>query len=169
VVDEDTVPEPDGFRGEILLEAEQAARDWDGPVSVLRASGIYGPGRDRLIRLAAEGAPLAPGDRWTNRIHRDDLAAAIRHGLLHPSPSPLYLASDLEPALLSDVLAWISTGLGRDAPARPGSGTGSAERSSAAVGGRRCIGRRLTEEGFSFRYPSWREGYLQLMRSAAHP
>lgn len=163
LVDEDTEPEPDGFRGDILLEAEEAARDWDGPVSVVRASGIYGPGRDRLVRLAKAGESIA-GDRWTNRIHRDDLVAAIRHALTEPSPSALYLASDREPALLGEVLAWLAVELGGEPPARRTPAGRGAGDGNPPLPGRRCVGRRLPEEGFLFGYPSWREGYRSLIR-----
>ena len=100
-VDGDTEPTPASFRGEILLEAEEQLRALSEETVVVRASGIYGPGRTRLVRMAAEGRQV--DDRWTNRIHRDDLAAVLLQVLDRPAPAATYLASDRRPARLHQV------------------------------------------------------------------
>lgn len=163
-VDEATPPDPTNFRGEILLEAERVARERDGETVIVRASGIYGPGRDRLLRLAAQGG-LEGGDRWTNRIHRDDLAEAIRHVLTRATPSPLYLASDREPARLRDVLKGLAAVIDvpwEGAEARPNGAPAGAE-----IPGKRCVPRRLLDEGFAFEFPTWREGYRSVVGSTS--
>jgi len=52
IVDEETRPDPTGFNGKVLLEMEQLAGRCTENIVVVRISGIYGPGRERLIRLA---------------------------------------------------------------------------------------------------------------------
>lgn len=156
-VDESTTPDPANFRGEILLEAERVARERDGETVIVRSSGIYGPGRDRLLRLAAQGR-LEGADRWTNRIHRDDLAEAIRRALGRKRPSGLYLASDREPARLREVLEWLAAASGvawEDAA------------SDLEISGKRCVPRRLLAEGFAFEFPTWREGYRSVAGSSS--
>ena len=156
-VDEDTEPSPGGFRGEILLEAEEQVRETFEGAVVVRASGIYGPDRTRLVRMAESGRQV--DDRWTNRIHRDDLAAIIRHVIGRPSPASTYLASDRRPARLREVLAWIAARLEEsDAPDEPES-----QPSDARLPGKRCIPRRLLDEGFRFAFPTWREGYAAML------
>ena len=92
-VDEDTPPDPPGFNGAVLLDAEHwlAAQ----PVSsvVLRLAGLYGPGRLQLIERLRKGDARVPRGtpHWANRIHVDDAAAAIVHLLSLPDPAPLYL------------------------------------------------------------------------------
>ena len=54
-VDETSPTEPNGFSGTLMREAEQALLDHTLPGTVVRLSGIYGPGRDRLIRQVKEG------------------------------------------------------------------------------------------------------------------
>lgn len=166
MVDESTMPDPEGFRGEILLEAERVARQWVGETVVVRASGIYGPGRDRMIGKAA-GGRLEGEDRWTNRIHRDDLAEAVRHVLDQASPSALYLASDQEPARLSEVLKWLAAEIGvpwSNSATEDTSGDVSSDMAEVPdLPGKRCVPGRLLDDGFSFHFPTWREGYRSLI------
>lgn len=167
VVDEGTRPDPDGFRGEILLEAESVARRWGDDAVVVRASGIYGPGRDRLLRRAEDTRGRLDGpDRWTNRIHRDDLAAALRHALERETPSPVYLASDREPVRLSVLLRGLAAGpSGMDRS--EGVERAAGESADGPAAGKRCVPGRLPAEGFTFRFPTWREGYRSMLAGAA--
>lgn len=161
-VDEETPAESAGFAGALMREAEQALQQSSLPGTVVRFSGIYGPGRDRLIRQVLEGriAPKTP-PMYSNRIHRDDCAGVLAHliGLAAAGQSldTLYLASDSAPAPLHEVMAWLATQLKVEsteviqAPLR--------KRSS-----KRCDNARLRATGYAFRYPSYREGYAQVMQ-----
>ncbi len=58
-VDEDSPTEPRGFSGRILLEAEALLRERAAQrATVIRFGGIYGPGRERLLREVADGHRL---------------------------------------------------------------------------------------------------------------
>jgi nucleoside-diphosphate-sugar epimerase len=130
------------------------------PAVVLRLGGIYGPGRDRLIREVAEGRALRPAEPlFTHRIHRDDAAGAIAHLLALERPEPVYLGVDSEPADLGAVYAWISARLGLPEPAiAPIPGEGRLAR-----GSKRCSNARLVASGYRFAYPTFREGYGELI------
>jgi len=78
VVDESTpIDAAASHRVRTLWEAEQALMSHDDAalaVTILRASGLYGPGRDPARRYT----PALPDpDRWTNFAWRDDVIAAI--------------------------------------------------------------------------------------------
>ena len=77
-VDEDTPPDPRGFNGAVLWEAERwlAAQPFTG--IALRLAGLYGPGRLQLIERLRAGAASVPRAQthWSNRIHVEDAAAA---------------------------------------------------------------------------------------------
>lgn len=162
-VDEDSPTTPAGFRGRVLLEGERRSLAAPFPGTVVRFGGIYGPGRASLVeRVRAGRARFRPG-HYTNRIHRDDCAGVLRHVALLEAPAPLYLGVDDEPALERDVLVWLAERLGAPMPT-------ASEAGSAETGSKRCSNRRLRGEGYRLRYPSFREGYAQLLaRDAAGP
>ena len=169
-VNENTTPEPGGFSGRIMREAEEhLLKRLHGtgttPV-VLRLGGIYGPGRTRLIDQVRTGAAVIPDQpRYTNRIHRDDAAGAIVHlCTMNAVPSPAYLGVDNDPAELGDVLRFLAAELGLDVPPTDSLGSGRG-------GNKRCSNALLRDTGFSFKYPSFREGYRDILAGVGvrHP
>jgi nucleoside-diphosphate-sugar epimerase len=169
-IDENTTPEPGGFSGRIMREAEELLlKRLDGTGTsavVLRLGGIYGPGRTRLIDQVRTGSAIIPDQpRFTNRIHRDDAAGAIMQlCTMSAVPSPVYLGVDNDPAELGDVLRFLAAELGLDVPP-----TGDA--GDARGGNKRCSNALLRETGFSFKYPTFREGYRDILAGigARHP
>ena len=153
-VDEESLVDPTEPTARILHEAETLLLSRESSAILLRLSGIYGPGRTRLIdQVRTNKAVLPATPRWTNRIHRDDAAAAIVHlSTAVPSPSRCYLGSDNEPAHLADVLRFLAAELGLPNPA---SGASAPTRG----GDKRCSNALLRSTGFDFAYPTFREGY----------
>ena len=97
-----TPPDPSRSTAAIVVEGE-AALARRIPTTVVRSAGIYGPGRRRLIDQVLTGVVgVTPGmpARWTNRVHRDDLAAALALCVTHPSPPPVVIAVDDESKLM---------------------------------------------------------------------
>ncbi|MET3920056.1 NAD-dependent epimerase/dehydratase family protein [Arthrobacter sp. UYEF20] len=179
-IDESTTPEPGGFSGRILREAEELLHSrllgtGITPV-VLRLGGIYGPGRTRLIDQVRGGTAVVPAEsRFTNRIHRDDAAAAIvQLCTMDAVPGPVYLGVDNEPAELGEVLGFLAAELGlpRRASESSGSVPGLKAAGEPARGGnKRCSNALLRGTGFEFRYPSFREGYRAVLAGVGvrHP
>lgn len=153
-VDEDSATEPAGFSGQMLLEAEQLA--WAHGGLVVRFSGIYGPGRDYLIRSLRTGQARCRREppQWTNRIHAEDCAGALQHLLELDQPQALYCASDAQPAPRCEVLGWLATQLGLPGPH---------EEDEPGGQGKRVLNKRLTASGFQFQYPDYRSGYRTLI------
>jgi dTDP-4-dehydrorhamnose reductase len=160
-VNEQTIPVPARFNGEALLQMEQLATDCTDDLVVARVSGIYGPGREGMIRLAAskgletqQSPPV-----FTNRIHRDDVAAALMHLMLLDEPQALYLLTDDLPVAKYDVLTWIAASLGVAGP-KGLSAEGSNE-------GKRVSNSRLRSSGFQFSFPDYRAGYGSILCKTA--
>lgn len=190
-VDETTAPDPGGFSGRIIREAEELlSRRLEGtgitPVA-LRLGGIYGPGRTRLIDQVRSGKATVPAEsRFTNRIHRDDAAAAIVHlCTMATEPAPLYVGVDGEPAELGEVLRFLAAELGLPEPAPEAAGStpdgstpggskrggGSKNGEPGRGGNKRVSNARLRGTGFTFAYPSYREGYRAVLTGVGerHP
>jgi len=166
-VDELSPTEPESESGLWLLRTEQrildAHREWGLAARILRVAGIYGPGRGSLLRrvLSGQAHLEGSGDRWTNRIHREDLADAVVAVLQRGRPGEIYNVADQEPATQRYVLEWLSERTG--IPLREG-----AEESSQAGRRRRGGSKKRVrsdkvrrETGWSPTRPSFREGYLE--------
>ena len=112
-VDEDSSCQPDKFTGQTLLEAERVLFACGIPATSVRFGGIYGPGRNRLIKrvLEGKGCPEEPVV-FSNRIHRDDCAGILAHliqrDLQGKIVDSIYLGVDCCPAPMHDVLHWIA-------------------------------------------------------------
>ena len=151
--DETAAPAPADGPGRMLVAAEQAFHERVLHGTVLRLSGLYGGDSTRLLDMVREGRVDDP-HRWTNRIHRDDAAAAVVHLLTRPwPPERLYLGTDDEPAQMGDVAAHLAGLLGVPAPdpAEPARGHG-----------KRLSNAGLRATGWAPTMPSYREGYASL-------
>lgn len=179
-VDETTTPTPGGFSGRIIREAEDLLysrlRGTGVTPLVLRLGGIYGPGRTRLIDQVRSGNAKVPAEsRFTNRIHRDDAAAAIVHlCTMAAEPAPVYLGVDNEPAELGEVLRFLARELGlpEPGPTEPASGAAGAGGGEPSRGGNKRVSNALLRgTGFEFEYPSFREGYRAILAGVGerHP
>lgn len=160
-VDEDTVPQPMGFNGAVLLEAERWLAAQPYASTVLRLAGLYGPGRLQLIdRLRAGNAPVPRGQsHWANRIHVDDAAAAIAHLLMLPDAQPRYLGVDDTPLPLDRLYDHLAVLAGAPAPPNGPPPTG--------VGSKRLSNARLRASGFVPMWPDARQGYAALLAGTA--
>jgi nucleoside-diphosphate-sugar epimerase len=165
-VDEDTPTAPADVTGEVLVAAEVAVLERAPTPTVVRLSGIYGPGRTRLVDQVRDGRAVVPDPPvYSNRIHRDDAAAAIVHLLKRDEePAACYLGSDDAPVERGEVLRWLADEL--RVPPPP---TGPDQRSRG--GNKRCRNDRLAATGFAFTYPTYREGYAAVLRGEGvrHP
>jgi nucleoside-diphosphate-sugar epimerase len=169
-VDERTTPEPGSFSGRVIRAAEDLLlsrlRGTGSAPVVLRLGGIYGPGRTRLIDQVRTGTAVIPDEpRYTNRIHRDDAAAAIVHlATMDSVPSPVYVGVDNDPAELGEVLRFLAAEMGYPEPPVGPAG-------EARGGNKRVSNALLRGTGFEFAYPSFREGYREVLAGTGvrHP
>ena len=166
-VDETTPMENSNFRAAGVVGAIEALQSTlPAPVGVaVCPSGLYGPGRTRVVQGLREGttvAPEGPG-HWANRLHIDDAARACVHLLTLADPEPLYIATDDTPmptAELYDAIAPLAGGPSVQRESRPGSG-------------KRLSNARLRGTGWAPRWPDTVEGYRALIEaeapSTSHP
>ncbi|WP_025872276.1 SDR family oxidoreductase [Methylobacillus glycogenes] len=155
VLDETTPAIATEFSGVRMLEAEALLQGL--PATVLRFSGIYGPGRLRMITLAREPQKWPPRNGWTNRIHRDDGAAFIVYLIAQLGQQPLaalYVVTDHQPLPMYDLLHWLAAQQGVEA---------NAVTVPAVSGNKRLSNQRMLATGYAFIYPDYVAGYTALL------
>lgn len=158
-IDEYSPTEPVAFSGRLMLEAEQVARE-SGPATVVRLTGIYGPGRERLLQQVRQGyrVPHEPA-LFGNRIHSDDAAGLLAFLLMRDAQgmpvAGCYLGVDDKPAPLAEVVDWLRARL---AVRELGE-----ESTLRRNGNKRCSNAQARALGWVPRYPSYREGYEAIL------
>lgn len=160
-VDETSETAPEHWSGLRLLEGEQTVLQTPLPATVIRFGGIYGPRRTRLVDEVRSGRAIYPANRpsYTNRIHRDDCAGVLRHIMRLAEPDSIYLGVDTEPTDRRNVLTWLAGALGAPEPrAADAREVGQSMRVN-----KRCRNARLLQSGYTFRYPTFREGYRAVL------
>ncbi len=141
----------------LLLEATLTQKL---PAVILRAAGIYGPGRGHLFLQYLKDEARIPGrgERLVNMIHRDDLAACILAALKSGRPGEVYNAVDDEPVAQIHFFRWLSETLGKNMP--PFVREDESAPRKRALTNKKVSNRKLRMElGCPLRYPTFRQGY----------
>ena len=153
-VTEESPAEPVSATSRILREAEKEAMA--SGATVVRSSGIYGPGRSVLFEKFRRGQAVIEGDgqRWMNQIHRRDLVAALANLIEAGVPGRVYNATDDTPVTQRDFYAWCAGFLHQPMPP---TGPLNPERKRGLTN-KRVSNARLKATGWKPIYPSFREG-----------
>ena len=163
---DETAPVHGEGRRKARIDAEDAWRAIAGNrTTILRIAGIYGPGRNALENLKAGKAHriVKPGQVF-NRIHADDITAAIAAAFEHPQTGIWNLCDD-EPAPPQDVVTFAAALMGMTPP--PEQNFDDAEMSPMArsfyASNNRISNARLKRElGVKLAFPTYREGITAL-------
>lgn len=160
-VDECSATEPRSFSGQVLREAELWLQENAlNRASSIRLAGIYGPGRGRLLRSVLAGKSVREEPSYyTNRMHSEDCARLLHHLIkqkrggeeLHPS----YIGVDDEPVSEFEVQQWIAEQM----KCEPLPVENAPEKGQ----NKRCRNQLIKASGFKCKYPSYREGYRQMI------
>jgi len=158
LLDESVEALPADFGGQRLLEAEQLLNTLPCKSTVLRLSGIYGPGRLRMIRLAQSPQQWPQQNSWSNRIHRDDAAEFIvfllQQLFFEQAIAPCYIVTDSMSVSQYEVLTWLAMQLKVKLPTNS---------SNPAQGGKRLSNQLMLSSGYQFQYPNFQFGYQALL------
>lgn len=162
-VDEDSEVDATSREARWLHEGEKLAAEAPFPTTVLRLGTVYGPGRLGVLEpvLAGRPVPIARPAEHVNLIHRDDAAGALAHLIGLKTPAKLYLLLDREPVARLEVVQWLANRLGRPMPAL------DASVAPAPTADVRGLSERIVEDGYHFRYPTFRQGYEPLVSRLA--
>jgi nucleoside-diphosphate-sugar epimerase len=169
-IDETSEASSHSERGQARIIAE---RQWLAlgetlqiPVHILRLAGIYGPGRNLLLKLREGEARriVKPGQKF-NRTHVDDVAQAIGLTLGSDGPGAIWNVADDEPAPPQDVIAYAAGLL--DMPPPPEQPFDTAVMTPMArsfYADNKCVSIEKIKRELGFRpiYPTYREGLRAL-------
>ena len=163
-VDETSPAQASNYSGRIMLDAEQVALNSALAASVVRLTGIYGPGREWMLGQVRKGYRVAVDPPlYGNRIHADD-AAGLLAFLLEADREgktldDIYIGVDNAPVPLAEVVGWLRERLGVTEWAE--------ETSTRRAGSKRCRNARAKALGWEPRYSSYREGYAAILDGKA--
>lgn len=164
-VDEQSEANPQTKTGQLIRAAEQTLVNRDKRNVVVRFSGIYGPGRDYLLRMAQQQPAIQKTPAYfTNRIHVQDCVAVLEflfnRRLAQIPLAQYYLASDDDPAPQWEVMSWLAAQMHIAEPAVKVPG-------KLIDCNKRCSNHRLKMLGYQFIYPGYKEGYSELLKCYA--
>jgi len=166
LVDETSFTEPVTETGQALLQTERtllnAAQVRNFAAMVMRVAGIYGPERGYWLRQFLNGEASIDGDgtRFLNMIHRDDVIGCVIAALEHGAAGEIYNAVDDEPVSQLDFISWLAASLRKPMPQAAADNFETARK--RGVTNKRISNSKLkTRLGYSFKYPTFREGYAE--------
>ena len=177
-VDEESIAEPDNIASRLIRQAEQRLTAFNPNNIVVRFSGIYGLGREYLLRQALQTPEIQQSPPYyTNRIHQQDcigvLVFLLEQHLAGRALDQYYLASDDDTAPIWEVMSWLAERLHCPPPTAKDGGSVAIGREPMpptfkAVGtdagmNKRCSNSRLKALGYQFHYPSYKDGYMELI------
>lgn len=160
---ESSMAEPKRPTARIIRAAERFWKDSPQPATMLRPAGLYGPGRDLMLRQAREGYTITDTlPVFTNRIHVDDAAAAVAHLIrqrrkMGRAFDVLNLA-DREPVAQQILIPELQAMMGVEP---------TGEERLLDRGSKRVSSDRLMATGFQWQYPTWREGYAAMLEESS--
>ncbi len=166
-IDETTPGNPRSARSKVRLDAEEAwlalGSRTGKAVQIFRLSGIYGPGRNPIVKLReGRSQRIVKAGQVFNRIHVDDIATTLLASIDRPRAGAIYNVTDDEPTAPQTVTehAAALTGL----PLPPEIDFETADLSPMArsfYGENKRVRNRLIREelGIALAYPTYREGW----------
>lgn len=166
-IDEKSPCVPTSEGGRICLAAEAVVRrflDQTAWGTVLRLSGLYGPGRlIARVESLRGGVPIAADpEGWLNLIHGDDAAAVITALAAQRPPAPTWLVSDDRPIHRREFYETMARLMNTPSPRfdRDASPTGRGGRGRGGGGlNKRCSNERLRRElGMHLQFPTIETG-----------
>ncbi|MEY4630740.1 MAG: hypothetical protein RIQ81_860 [Pseudomonadota bacterium] len=151
-----------------MLAGEQFVNERSNSL-VLRFSGIYGPGRTRMLNVARDAQdPMTVREiAYTNRIHVEDGARAVVHCLELQNPARTYCVTDSDPAPQHEIIVWLRQQLGLKPLSVVFTGPDGMPLAHKDLPetNKRVRNGLLASTGFSWKFPGYRDGYGSLVTS----
>jgi len=171
-VDESWPCKPGSLRGKQRLVAEDAWMHSGLPAEVFRLAGIYGPGRNIIARLQEGQYKVVDWKppHFSNRIHVDDIVAALLAAISKPRAGRIMNLADDKPLPHIEYVSELARMIGAPAPVKLTPEEGNIQLSAAALdffGDNKRVSNRLLHEELlpELKYPGFREGFGSMISS----
>jgi len=164
-VDEESPLNATNRRAVARIESENIYKGAISELSIFRIAAIYGPGRGLYQSLKDQRYKLIAGmDRWSNRIHVEDLASTLRaasEALITRAIPKVICCADDAPALNSEVIKFYCEKFSLPFPSEI-SRDDAAKRQLHSLLSNQRVSNKLLKSSLlpSLRYPSYREGAI---------
>jgi nucleoside-diphosphate-sugar epimerase len=166
LVNEEADTSESSARAHVLLSAEKLCLEASPTIaqhrSVVRFSGLYGPGRHLLVDKIERGEPMTgSSERFLNLLHRDDASSSVL-ALLQAPPGftgGVFNACDGQHATRGEIARWVAQRLGVTEPVFTGSGD--------TRGGHRRVdpSKAFDVLGWKPKFPNFQSGYEDFLAS----
>ena len=144
--------------------AGEAAIRRAATATIIRPAGVYGDPQGMLMRRIRAGEGGATGALYGNRIHREDLSRLIVHCLARDHAGeevpPTLVGADHDQTPTHEIEDWLADQIAVTLVRPSGPSPSRAHR--------RCRNALLERIGFTFSYPTWREGYRAALDASAN-
>ena len=148
-------------KSRLILQAENKILAHNPLNTIIRFSGIYGRTKGYFLQQIKNANPIQQHPSYyTNRIHRSDCIGVIVHlinkKIAGDKLEPLYLATDSEPSPKWNVACYLAEQMNYK---KPTASLGSEQNGK----NKRISNQLLVDSGYTFKYPSYKQGYQQLI------
>jgi len=137
------------------------------PLVIFRLPGIYGPGRSALDKVRARTARrIFKKDQVFNRMHVEDIAAALEASIKNPQAGGLFNLADDEPSPPQDVIEFACKLIGQEPPPLMPIETANLSPSSLSFyTDNKCVNNARMKHhlGVKLSYPTYREGLRAIL------
>lgn len=168
-LDETTKAQPSSVTGKVLHQAENVWLEGMLDHTVVRFSGIYGPGRNRTLDKIAQGQGFSGVNQWTNRIHRDDCVASLfflaQAKFAGNALSTIYIGTDQAPVSQWELVNWIAAHM----QVKQQLNADLSLEDMVPSKGKQLSSQALQDLGYQFIYPSYVQGYQALLKDYSSP
>jgi nucleoside-diphosphate-sugar epimerase len=160
---ESTPAIPSSETAKVLRQAENVWLEGSLSHTLMRFSGIYGPGRNRTLDKIAQGQGFSAANQWTNRIHRDDCVESLvflaQCYLTGTKLAPLYIGTDSAPVSQWELVNWLAAHMNVAQSLDPA----LTLTDMVPAKGKQLSSQALQDLGYQFLYPSYVQGYQALL------
>ena len=145
------------------------SKENDLPLHIFRIAGIYGPERNIYERIKSNKFNhIIKHDQYFSRIYINDLVNVLLASMKKPNPINIYNVADDMPSSMSDVVDFICQRTSCSIPKKISfEDLDAVQKKQSFYLENKRINNRLLKEGLGIilKYPSYREGYEELIEN----